>query len=314
MGMTGIGAISSFAIRYFGDQELGINKALPPAVEHILLQGDNSAIAPGPLTNELATMMGTIADIESRGGATVFRFSEASIRRALDHGQTSDNIIEFLRKSSKTPLPQPLEYLIGDVAKRHGKLRIGAATSYLRCEDESVIAQLLHDKQMDGISFRKLAPQVLVSDCEAHELIIALREAGYMPAAENGDGILLSAPKVRRAKSRPRPPRITLESAGVPEKVAAAAIKALRVGEKVRSNRPSELPRTSANETLDLLHHHIAERSVLTIGYADTNGGVSHRLIEPRSVSLGTLVALDHTTGELMHFRIPRITGVSLAE
>ena len=51
----------------------------------------------------------------------------------------------------------------------------------------------------------------------------------------------------------------------------------------------------------------------LTIGYADTNGGVSNRLIDPLSISLGTLVARDHATGAITHFRIPRITGVSPA-
>ena len=47
-----------------------------------------------------------MAEIESRGGATVYRFTEATIRRALDHGKTGDEIKTFLAKTSKTPMPQ----------------------------------------------------------------------------------------------------------------------------------------------------------------------------------------------------------------
>ena len=315
LGITGQGSISTFGIALINnDEDLGVEAALPKPVDHILIQADNSAIAPGPLTVELANMIGTIADIESRGGATVYRFSEGSIRRGLDHGQTGDQIKDFLKKTSKTPMPQPLEYLINDVAKRHGKLRVGIAHSYLRCEDEGIIQQILHDKKLEPLRFRKLAPQVLISDTDITEVISILRESGYLPAAENATGILVSAPAIRRAKSRPKPPRVISEVSVPSEVILASAVRALRAGEKASAHKPREIPRTTANETLDLLHQYIEEQASLTIGYADTNGGVSNRLIDPISISLGTLIARDHATGEMQSFRIPRITGVSLAK
>lgn len=315
LGLTGQGALSEFGIAFLnGSDELGVERALPKPVDHILIQADNSAIAPGPLTVELANMIGTIADIESRGGASVYRFSEGSIRRGLDHGQTGEQIKDFLKKTSKTPVPQPLEYLINDVAKRHGRLRVGMAQTYIRCEDEGLLTQILHDKKLESLRFRKLAPQVLVCDFEAGDVIATLREASYLPAAENAGGILISAPAIRRAKSRPKPPRIISESSAPSEIVIKAAVRTLRTGEKASSHKPREVPRTTANETLDLLHQYIEEQASLTIGYADTNGGVSNRLIDPISISLGTLIARDHATGEMQSFRIPRITGVSPAK
>jgi hypothetical protein len=164
LGITGQGAISSFGAALLKSEELGVEAALPKPVDHILIQADNSAVAPGPLTLELANAIGTIADIESRGGASVYRFSESSIRRGLDHGQTGDQIKDFLKKISKTSMPQPLEYLIADVAKRHGRLRVGSTNSYLRCEDEGLVQEILHDKRIDHLRMRKLAPQVLVCD------------------------------------------------------------------------------------------------------------------------------------------------------
>lgn len=315
LGLTGQGALSEFGITFLGESEdLGVESALPKPVDHILIQADNSAIAPGPLTVELANMIGTIADIESRGGASVYRFSESSIRRGLDHGQTGEQIKDFLKKTSKTPVPQPLEYLINDVAKRHGRLRVGSAQSYVRCEDEGLVTQILHDKKLESLRFRKLAPQVLVCDVEPGDVIATLREANYLPAAENAGGILISAPAIRRAKSRPRPPRVLSETHAPSEIIIKAAVRTLRTGEKASSHKPREVPRTTANETLDLLHQYIEEQASLTIGYADTNGGVSNRLIDPISISLGTLIARDHATGEMQSFRIPRITGVSPAK
>jgi hypothetical protein len=315
LGLTGQGALSEFGIAFLkGSDELGVERALPKPVDHILIQADNSAIAPGPLTVELANMIGTIADIESRGGASVYRFSESSIRRGLDHGQTGEQIKDFLKKTSKTPVPQPLEYLINDVAKRHGRLRVGVAQTYIRCEDEGLLTQILHDKKLESLRFRKLAPQVLICDFEAGDVIATLREANYLPAAENASGILISAPAIRRAKSRPKPPRVISETSAPSEIVIMAAVRTLRTGEKASSHKPREVPRTTANETLDLLHQYIEEQASLTIGYADTNGGVSNRLIDPISISLGTLIARDHATGEMQSFRIPRITGVSPAK
>ena len=314
LGLTGQGALSSFGKAFIdGADDLGVESALPEPVDHILIQADNSAVAPGPLTVELSNMIGTLADIESRGGATVYRFSEASIRRGLDHGQTGDQIKDFLKRTSKTPVPQPLEYLINDVAKRHGRLRVGASNSYIRCEDEALIQQIIVDKKLDHLRLRKLAPQVLISDAESIEVISTLREAGYLPAAENSTGILVSAPAIRRAKSRPKPPRIISEFQNPSDVVISSAVRALRAGQKASAHKPREVPRTTANETLALLHQYIEEEASLTIGYADTNGGVSNRLIDPLKISLGTLMARDHATGEVESFRIPRITGVAPA-
>ena len=88
----------------------------------------------------------------------------------------------------------------------------------------------------------------------------------------------------------------------------------MRSGEKATSHKTREIPRTSANETLEILNQYIEMQSSLAIGYADTNGGVSQKMIDPISISLGTLVARDHGTGEIAYFRIPRITGVAPAE
>jgi hypothetical protein len=322
LGITGQGAISKYGIAFISKKdELEIDSDLPKPVDHILLQSDNTAIAPGRLEIGIARALDSIADIESRGGATVYRFNESSIRRGLDHGKTGEEIKQFLRKTSKTPVPQPLDYLIGDVAKRHGRLRVGNTSSYLRCEDPTLLTQIIGDKKLEGFPLRRIAPEVLVCDIDANELMNALRGAGYMPAAESSTGTLITGKRINRAKSKPRPPRIIGEIEAPTEETLAAGLRALRVTERssnkqtslreIAANALGSLPRTTANETLDLLHKFITQGKTLSIGYADNNGSVTHRIIDPLSISAGSLIARDHATSEIQTFRVPRITGVA---
>ncbi len=322
LGITGQGAISKYGVGFLAGDDLNvINEDLPKTVDHILIQSDNTAIAPGPLEHEISQQLAIMAEIESRGGATVYRFSEATIRRALDHGKTGDEIKAFLIKTSKTPMPQPLEYLIADVAKKHGKLRVGNTSSFIRCEDTSLIAQIMNDKKLEVLALRRIAPEVVICDHDAADLMRVLRESGYLPAAESSNGLMLMGARANRALTKPRPPRVIGEIEIPSEDLLNSAIRAIRTGEKsshkqtrlrqVANEALGALPRSTANETMDLVNRFIAEEKSLSIGYADNNGSVTHRIIDPIRVSAGALIARDHATGEVQSFRIPRITGVA---
>jgi len=322
LGITGQGAISKYGIGFLNGDDLDlINQDLPKTVDHILIQSDNTAIAPGPLEHEISQSLAMMAEIESRGGATVYRFTEATIRRALDHGKTGDEIKSFLAKTSKTPMPQPLEYLIADVAKKHGKLRVGNTSSFIRCEDTALISQIINDKKLEILGIRRIAPEVVICEMDATDAMRILRECGYLPAGESVNGMILTGSKSNRALTKPRPPRIIGEVEVPTDESLTAAIRTLRTGEKsthrqtrlrqVANEALGALPRTTANETMDVLQQFISEEKTLSIGYADNNGGVTHRIIDPIRISAGALIARDHATGEVQSFRIPRITGVA---
>ena len=322
LGITGQGAISKFGDQFLsGDDLSSINEDLPKTVDHILIQSDNTAIAPGPLEHEISQALAMMAEIESRGGATVYRFTESTIRRALDHGKTGDEIKTFLVKTSKTPMPQPLEYLIADVAKKHGKLRVGNTSSFIRCEDTALISQIMNDKKLEILALRRIAPEVVICDMDATDAMRVLRECGYLPAGESANGMILTGPKTNRALTKPRPPRVIGEVEIPDTESLMTAIRTLRTGEKstfrqtrlrqVASEALGQLPRTTANETMEILNQFIIDEKTLSIGYADNNGGVTHRIIDPIRISAGALIARDHATGEVQSFRIPRITGVA---
>ena len=308
LGITGQGALSKFGTQFLnGDDLSSINEDLPKTVDHILIQSDNTAIAPGPLEHEISQALAMMAEIESRGGATVYRFTESTIRRALDHGKTGDEIKTFLTKTSKTPMPQPLEYLIADVAKKHGKLRVGNTSSFIRCEDTALISQIMNDKKLEILALRRIAPEVVICDMDATDAMRVLRECGYLPAGESANGMILTGPKSNRALTKPRPPRIIGEVEIPDAESLKTAIRTLRTGEKstyrqtrlrqVASEALGQLPRTTANETMDILNQFIVDEKTLSIGYADNNGGVTHRIIDPIRISAGALIARDHATG-----------------
>ncbi|MDX6308521.1 MAG: hypothetical protein QOI06_1567 [Nocardioidaceae bacterium] len=112
VGITGLGALASFGL---GVDLSALERLLPERAETVLVQNDLTAIAPGPLTPDAARELGALADVESRGGATVYRFTIESLRRAHSMGWSSGEIAAALTSRSVTPIPQPLRYLIGDL-------------------------------------------------------------------------------------------------------------------------------------------------------------------------------------------------------
>ena len=316
IGFTGLGSLSSAgrALIEGKDPRPALIPHLPALVDHILVQADLSAVAPGPLTSEAAHLMSLLADVESAGAATVFRISDSSVRRALDAGMSSMEVLDAFTRLSKTELPQPLRYLVEDVARKHGSIRVGLASAYIRSDDETLIAQLLTDKKFAALRLIKLAPTVLATSATADVVLERLRESGLSPMAESAEGVMVVTRSTnRRAPSR----RVTHEvnEAKTPsEKLLAAAVRALRAGDHAISERPEstgEVPRSTAAQTLQQLRNALESNSKVWIGYADPQGLATERVVEPLSIDGGFLTAYDTRSAEVRTFTVARITGVS---
>ncbi|UUU23059.1 helicase C-terminal domain-containing protein [Streptomyces sp. DSM 40750] len=295
---------------------------LPEPLDHVLLQADLTAVAPGPLERPLADMLGVLADVESKGGATVYRFTPGSVRRALDAGRSASDLHDFLTAHSRTPVPQPLAYLIDDVARRHGHLRIGAASAYVRCDDDAMLNEILADKRSQGLGLRRLAPTVLATRADPAALLDGLRAMGYAPAAESAEGDVL----ITRAHAHRTPPRTAPEPVpdGPPapdDTLLGAAIRAIRAGDlasttprKTATGGPAPagaLPRTSSAETLATMQAAVLTGEALWIGYVNAEGSASQRVIAPVRVEGGFVTAYDHTADEVRTYPLHRITGVA---
>ncbi|MFI7318918.1 helicase-associated domain-containing protein [Streptomyces venezuelae] len=296
---------------------------LPEPLDHVLLQADLTAVAPGPLERPLGDALAVLADVESKGGATVYRFTPGSVRRALDAGQSASDLHAFLAAHSRTPVPQPLAYLIDDVARKHGHLRIGAASAYVRCDDEALLNEILADKRAQSLRLRRLAPTVLAAQADPGTLLDGLRAMGFAPAAESAEGDVL----ITRAHAHRTPPRSAPEPVpdGPPlpgDTLIGAAVRAIRAGdlastaprkEAPTSTSPSDgrLPRTTAAETLATMQAAVLTGEALWIGYVNAEGTASQRVIAPVRVEGGFVTAYDHTADEVRTYPLHRVTGVA---
>ncbi|MFI9025884.1 helicase-associated domain-containing protein [Streptomyces sp. NPDC053560] len=177
-----------------------LRSLLPPPLEQALFQGDLTAVVPGPPSTALSGLLALAADRESEDSATAWRFSGASVRRALDAGRTADALIEELTAVSATgPLPHPLTYLIKDTARTHGRVRVVRAGCCIRSDDTALVAELTAHRALRDLGLRAIAPTVLVSAREPGPTLEALRAAGYAPAleAETGTTVVERAPTHR---------------------------------------------------------------------------------------------------------------------
>jgi hypothetical protein len=348
LGVTGLGALTSYGRVLLSaaetdpaeDDPLGLSSGdgpadpvvaaldplLPAPVDHLLVQADLTVVVPGPPEPTLAAELAVVADHESAGGATVYRVTPASVRRALDAGYAADDLHALFARRSRTPVPQALTYLIDDVARRHGGLRVGAVGAYLRSDDEALLAELLSDRRLAPLGLRRLAPTVLVTYYGAQRLLSLLREAGYAPVPEDASGgLVLTRPKARRAPARavrrirPEPRLTTPRLLAIVEQMRrgeAAARAARRAPEAVRAANGHPVrdltPVQAHTQALAVLQQALRDRARVWVGYVDAHGSVAQRLVRPVSIGGGYLRAEDERTDTLHTFALHRITAAVL--
>ncbi|GIF51806.1 hypothetical protein Afe04nite_63450 [Asanoa ferruginea] len=310
-----------------------LDALLPAPVDHFLLQADLSVVVPGPPEPELAAELDVVAEPESAGGASVYRVTPDAVRHALDTGYAADDLHALFRRRSRTPVPQALTYLIDDVARRHGGLRVGSTGSYLRSEDEALVAEVLADRRLAGLTLRKLAPTVLVTPLASGRLLQELRDAGYAPVPEDASGVTVRGRvRVRRAPARTNG-LARLGAAGAVDAIAAVQLtqpRLLGIVEQIRRGdaaarasrrapaavRPGSgtgpVPVQTHTQALAVLQQAIRDKALVWVGYVDAHGSTTSRLVRPVSIGAGYLRAEDERTEMLHTFALHRISAAVL--
>ncbi|MBE1592433.1 helicase-associated domain-containing protein [Nonomuraea angiospora] len=161
-------------------------RALASVRRSALFGPDLTAVVTGPPSAELAALLDRAADRESRGAASVWRFTTESVRRALDHGYDADALLDEL--AGVGTIPQPLEYLVRDTARRHGEVTVTTVGCVVQAGDPALLAEIAAHRRLGRLGLRLLAPTVLVSSAPADRTLAALREVGYspVPVADTG--------------------------------------------------------------------------------------------------------------------------------
>jgi hypothetical protein len=323
LGVTGRGALTSYGRAVLAGEPAAelLRKLLPEPLDHVLVQPDLTVVAPGPLEPALAAELGLAAEVESAGAATVYRVTPASIRRALDVGRSAGDLHALFAARSRTPIPQALTYLIDDTARRHGGLRVGAASAYLRSDDEALLATVLADRRCESLRLRRIAPTVLVAMAPVHRLLEVLRAADQAPVAEDaGGGVVLSRAEQRRATTRQRMVRPGADLSRLDDGRLAQLVRAVRTGdEQAREARrapvsTTRIPGVTTATTLAVLQNAARERARVWLAYVDAHGGTATRVVRPVSIGAGYLRAEDERTDVMHTFALHRITSAAPVE
>lgn len=325
LGLTAAGGLTGYTrtllsgSRAVAEQVLGT--ALPEPVDYFVVQPDLTIVVPGPPTADLAAELALTADLESTGGANVYRVTEASVRRALDAGRNGADIATMIAQRSRTPVPQSLSYLIGDLGRRHGMLRSGAASAYLRCTDEALLARVLADRDTAALDLRRIAPTVVITSAPVAQVLDVLRAAGYAPAAEDPDGtvIALDAETPRapsRTSVRTVRPRTTTPSAAQ----YADVVRRMRTGDTLtqvsRQVPPlaQQVPGVTSAATMGLLREAIRDERRVLIGVAEADGSTGRHTLQPISMAGGVVRGTQEGSDRLAAFQLHRITAVAFLD
>lgn len=320
LGITALGTISSFGRVLLNDPAAltsMLEPLLPATIDHVLLQADLTAVAPGPLDTDLSSRLAACADVESRGGATVYRFTEHSVRRALDAGWGAADLHAFVAACSRTPVPQPLTYLIDDVARRHGRLRVGVGESYVRSDDEAALAELAADTRAEVLQLRRLGPGVLVTHVPVDLLLARLREWGRSPVIEGPDGTTRrSTADARRTPVSRRRRLHAPATSRLTDADLAATVAAMRRGDHVATTRPANgaPPRPTATSLLAQLREAAESGASVRLAYVDQHGGRSERTVSPVRVEDGWVTALDRRSDTTLTLALHRVRDVARAD
>ena len=313
LGLVGRGAITTAArlLTEGGDTEhatRAMTRVLPEPIDHFLVQADLTVVVPGPLNRDLGDELAEVADVESAGAAMVYRVSESSIRRALDTGRTASSLQSFFKDHSKTQVPQGLTYLIADVARRHGQLRVGMASSFVRCEDPALLAQVVAAPVAESLALRLLAPTVAVSQATIGDVLAGLRDAGFTPAAEDASGAIVDL-RARGARVTATPHRRAYRPAPPRSENLQAIVAVLR-----RVASTPNAARIDAATAVLLLQQAAREQTNVVIGYVDPAGVATQRVVAPITLRGGQLVAFDPASSRVRDFAIHRVTSVVAAQ
>jgi hypothetical protein len=316
LGLVALGGLASYARALLSGDDPGtsLTPLLPEEVDQVLVQADLTAVAPGPLTRERARDLHLLADVESRGQATVYRFTAASVRRAFDAGWAAHEVHAFLHAVSRTPVPQPLSYLVDDAARTFGTIRVGHAETFLRADDEAALTEVLHHPRAASLALRRIAPTVLISTTPLDLLLPRLRELGVSPLVESIDGTVhVSRPDRIRARPGRRRGARPADRARLEARLAQA-VTAIRAGDRAaaaRTGSAGSAPELTPTGSLAALREAVETGGTVLIGYVDNHGVSGERLVDPVRVDGGWLTARDHRADDVRQFAVHRIRTVS---
>jgi hypothetical protein len=170
--------------------------ALVPEERRFFLQPNAEIFAPPNLCPRAFFHVRRVTGEKKGAAGGVYPLTADSIRRALDTGLTTAEVVTFLERFSRTGLPSNVRSLVETVGRQHGRIRLVPAGYVLVTDEPRLLEELRHVKPVAALLGRPVAERVAaVDDAQVTPLLRALRQKGYAPLneAETGEAPPLPA-------------------------------------------------------------------------------------------------------------------------
>ncbi len=277
-----------------------IAAAVPSPVEQVYLLDDLSVVSPGPLAPELDARLRDLAAVESRGLATTYRISRASLDRALSAGETEQRMRDLLTRISLTGIPQALDYLLREAAAAHGRLRVESVDgeTVIGADDPRLTEQMSVDQSLSALRLEQLDSATLVTSRARDAVYWMLVDAGYAPSAwEDGHEVPLSRARIAHPATSNALENVAvpLELAGNPD-AAAAAAEALQLATRLLAATPPLTDDTTAWNAREL-ERALRAREQVRLGVRMPDGSRREIVAMPLGLSGGRLRFSDTAAG-----------------
>jgi hypothetical protein len=183
-----------------------------------------------------------------------------------------------------------------------------------------LLIELLAHPVAARCGLRRIAPTVLISPLSLAALLDEVRSAGFLPVAEGADGEVVDLRAgARRAKVRSQPTRRATTPPTPSAEQLATLVATVRAGDAAALT-PAAAPGApsmpasgvSTTATLQLLQGAAHAGSSVRIGYVDSHGVASRRIIRPVHVGGGMLEGIERCADELRRFPLHRITSAEV--
>ncbi len=260
-----------------------LDALLPVPVDNVILDSDLSMTVPGLPSAPVAKVL-EWATVLTRGAGITARFTAESIGRAIDSGEDPDHVIAELEKISLTGVPQPLEYLIKDVARSRGQVHVGTARAVITGEEEH-LDHLMAAPEAASLSLVRLAPTVISTTAEPSYVMGQIRQAGLAPLVTGADGRPVAARSPGVLHGGPLPLELESDAAEAELEISAAQAVA-----RIRAGDAGALENLSVSQRILSA---ISTGDPLRMGIVDGRGGMQVVTAIPLSLDGGRLHARE---------------------
>ncbi|MCX8529687.1 MAG: helicase-associated domain-containing protein [Rhodoluna sp.] len=302
LGLSVDGAVSSWtSLLLAGDSKASaalISKSLPTTQSRIIIQGDLSVIAPGPLSTEDERELRAFVDIEQAGLASRYRLSALSVSFGMESGLSAEQMRATLQRLAGTTLPQPVDYLLNDAVKRFGRIRVieDARTGgcFVMSKDATLLTELVNDSRLKPYNLIRIDSEALSSRFARDILYFGLREVGHTAIRSDKSGAVVS-----------------------PLKVVAAAAQKAESGDWVQTVarlRQSDQSISSSSDDESIMRQillAIKSKAKISVTFIGQNDVEQTFVLEPNGVANGRMRARDRKADIERTIPIANISAVS---